>query len=352
MRHVAFAIPGDLSSLTGGYAYARELAAHLPAVGWTADIVGLSDEFPLPSEGALEDAESRLAEIPADIPVLGDGLAFGALRPEFLEQSRHQWAALVHHPLALETSLSPEQALHLQENERQALARASRVITTSLHTLHTLRDEYGVDPGKLWCAPPGTRQPSGDRGHVKRSHPPMLLTVASLTPRKAHDVLIAALARIQDLPWRAEFIGDDRAGGQTAARIRQQIDALHLAGRIELAGAVQGHALEEAFRQADMFVLPSRHEGYGMVFAEALAHGLPIVACAAGATVDTVPADAGRLVPPDDPEALAGALRSVLTDDTLHAALSGAALRHGRALPGWPETASAVGKALDSMRSA
>jgi glycosyltransferase involved in cell wall biosynthesis len=101
-----------------------------------------------------------------------------------------------------------------------------------------------------------------------------------------------------------------------------------------------------------MFVLPSRHEGYGMVFAEALSHGLPIIACAAGAVVDTVPSDAGRLAPPDDPDTLARLLRTLLTDDDLHARLSQAAWRHSQALPRWADTASTVGAALHGMSAA
>src|SRR3546814_44656 len=100
MRHIAFAIPGDLSALTGGYAYDRALAAHLPAAGWTADIVALPGEFPFPTEETLRETQARLLALPADRPILVDGLAYGALRPEFLAGSGRQWAALVHHPLA------------------------------------------------------------------------------------------------------------------------------------------------------------------------------------------------------------------------------------------------------------
>jgi glycosyltransferase involved in cell wall biosynthesis len=347
MRRLAFAIPGDLAALTGGYAYDRALAAHLPATGWTADIVGLSGEFPFPTAQTLRETEARLLALPARMPILVDGLAYGALRPEFLKRSDRRWAALVHHPLALETGLTQGQAQRLRENETAALAAARLVIATSPHTMHALGKDYGVSADRLRCATPGT-EPATGRRHGRTS-PPVLLTVASLIPRKAHDVLVDALARLRDLPWHALFVGDSERDPQTAARIRRRIDATGLAGRIEITGPLQGEALEAAYRRADMFVLPSRHEGYGMVFAEALAHGLPIVACAAGAVVDTVPPDAGRLAPPDDPDALARLLRTLLTDDTLHAVLSQAAWRHGQTLPSWTDTAAAVAAALDGM---
>jgi len=348
MRRVAFAIPGDLSALTGGYAYDRALAAHLPAAGWTADIIALPGEFPFPSAQTLRETQIRLVALPGETPILVDGLAYGALHPDFLKCSGRQWAALVHHPLALETGLTEQQAQYLRENERAALAAASLVITTSPHTMRSLAGDYGVSTERLCCALPGTEPAAGRRGG-RRSTPPILLTVASLIPRKAHDVLVEALARLRDLPWHALFVGDTGRDPGTAARLHRQIEAADLAARIEITGPLQGEALQAAYRQADMFVLPSRHEGYGMVFAEALAHGLPIVACAAGAVVDTVPADAGRLAPPDDPTALARILRALLTDDALHAALSQAAWRHGQALPRWTDTASTIAAALDRL---
>jgi len=91
-----------------------------------------------------------------------------------------------------------------------------------------------------------------------------------------------------------------------------------------------------ALRDADVFVLPSFHEGYGMVFAEALAHGLPIVATTAGAIPDTVPGDTGLLVPPGDVRALSEALRRVVEDTALRTRLAAAARRAGRRLPDWP----------------
>jgi glycosyltransferase involved in cell wall biosynthesis len=254
----------------------------------------------------------------------------------------------VHHPLALETGLTEQQAQCLRDNERAALQAASLVIATSPHTMRSLAEDYAVSADRLCCAPPGTEPVADRRGN--RTSPPVLLTVASLIPRKAHDVLVEALARVRDLPWHALFVGDNERDPETATDIRRRIATTSLAGRVEITGPLHGEALRAAYRQADMFVLPSRHEGYGMVFAEAMAHGLPIVACATGAVVDTVPADAGRLAPPDDPDAQARLLRALLTDDALHGRLAQAAWKHGQTLPRWPDTASAVATALNGMR--
>ena len=94
------------------------------------------------------------------------------------------------------------------------------------------------------------------------------------------------------------------------AGLRAQVAAENLGHRIQFAGLVPD--IEPEYQQADVFILPSRFEGYGMVFAEALSAGLPVIAAKAGAVPDVVPGTAGLLVAPDDPEALAEAFISYL----------------------------------------
>ena len=105
------------------------------------------------------------------------------------------------------------------------------------------------------------------------------------------------------------------------------------------------------YREARLFALATRFEGYGIVFDEALAHGLPIISCIAGAVPDTVPENAGLLVPPDAPEAFADALRQVLGDAKTHQNLATAARVAGRALSSWKDTAIIAAAALEKARA-
>ena len=334
---VWFALPGDLETVTGGYVYARRLIRHLPAAGWTVHHVALP--------AAVDPAETqrRLAAIPPGSTVLVDGLAFGVLPPPLLDSLPLRWVALVHHPLALETGLDPATAARLRDSEKQALPAARRVIVTSPHTADSLIGDYGVPAERIDIALPGTDPVARAAGGGR---PPRLLTVATLTRRKAHDVLLAALARIRDLAWQSRLVGSLGRDGEVVAEVRRTIARFGLEDRVVLVGELTGAALEKEYAAAEAFVLPSRHEGYGMAFAEALAHGLPVVACAAGAVPETVPAEAGLLVPVDDAEALAGALRRLLADARLRQRLGDAAWAHGRRLPTWDDTARAVGRAL------
>jgi glycosyltransferase involved in cell wall biosynthesis len=341
--NVCFAIPGNLSTLTGGYVYARRVMEALPGAGWFPQHVTLPSSFPHPSAHDLAITREILSQLPADAPVLIDGLAYGALPRDLLEDLDVPYVALVHHPLAQETGLTDAEALRLKNTEKAALELCASVIVTSPHTAETLAQDYGVARHHIYIATPGTDPASRATGS---GAVPRLLTVATLTHRKGHDVLIEALSQIQDVPWSSVLVGSEDRDPEVATQIKALIDTHGLRSRVTLAGELRDQALNAAYGDADVFVLPSRHEGYGMVFAEALARGLPIVACDAGAVRETVPADSGILVPPGDSSALAQALRRVLGDQASRRKLSDAAWQQGQDLPRWSDTAAMVAEAL------
>ncbi len=174
-----------------------------------------------------------------------------------------------------------------------------------------------------------------------------LLCVASLTPRKGHDLLLRALAGLRAEPWHLDCVGSlDRNPAWAEGLIRLR-DELGLAGRVSFPGTLGEEELEGRYGGADLFVLPSRFEGYGMVFAEALAHGLPILATRAGASGETVPPEAGLLVPADDPVALRQALRRLMADTALRGRLAKGARTAGICLPTWRDAVAAFAAALE-----
>lgn len=343
MPEVWFAVPGDPATATGGYAYARRLMAELPGAGWHPRLLSLPAGFPDASPDELDRSNGTLGSLPPSSLVLVDGLAFGVLPRGMLDRLGHVWVALVHHPLALENGIGQAAAARLRVSERDSLAAAHAVIATSEHTAATLRADYGVAAERIHVALPGTDRARRAYGGGTR---PCLLSVATVSVRKAHDVLIQALSRLDDLTWRCRIVGSLERDPATARQVAALIRSSGLEGRISLDGEITAEELESAYRSADIFVLPSRYEGYGMVFAEAMAHGLPVVACAVGAVPQTVPPDAGLLVAPDDAEALASALRGVVADEVLRRRLADAAWVHGRTLPTWADTARSVAAAL------
>lgn len=348
MIRAAFAIPGDLDAPTGGYAYARRIMPLLGAHGVQVRHLALPGGFPFPDEKEMRLADDALASIPADEVALIDGLAYGALPEGVIARMSTPIVALVHHPLGLETGLSPDDSVRLIETERRALAYARQVIATSETTAETLRRDFGAGANRLSVAVPGTDKTARATGGGETPH---LLSVGAAVPRKGFDVLVAALASLAERPWRCTIAGSLDRDPATAQALRVQIDRLGLSDRVTLTGALDPAALHKIYASADIFVLPSRYEGYGMVFTEAMARGLPIVAAEAGAVPATVPREAGILVSPDDAAALAAAIRTLLDDPTTRQQLGDVAFAHARALPSWDDTARRVAAAVLEARA-
>jgi len=176
----------------------------------------------------------------------------------------------------------------------------------------------------------------------------LILSVGLLAARKGHDILVAALAQIRDLSWQAQIVGKTHDPA-VEANLRRQIEDLHLTDRVALTGLLDDADLIERYRRATIFALATRYEGYGIVLGEALLHGLPIVTCRTGAVPDTVPDGAGILVPVDDAERFAAALRRLLSDDVLRHGMSKTARQAGQALPSWDETSAIADTVLDAV---
>jgi glycosyltransferase involved in cell wall biosynthesis len=152
-------------------------------------------------------------------------------------------------------------------------------------------------------------------------------------------LLIAALARLNEMPWQLTIAGDRTRNPAAAAQLDTDIETLGLGNRVTVLGAVPPERVIELYLASDVFVLASRFEGYGMALAEATAHGLPVVSTLAGAIPDTVPRGARILVPPNDVAALARALRRVIGDPAQRQRLATNARAAAAQLPTWQDCA-------------
>lgn len=335
---IAFVVAGRLDQLTGGYLYDRHIVDGLRARGRAVSVIELTASDPAAPLTSL--ANGALAVV--------DGLALPALAEAIpSEAQRLRLVAFVHGPLAKETDLSSAAAKEAAAIEAAALARVRGVLCPSRSTAAAI-ERYGIAADRIAVVPPGTGRPNPPA--PPRSGPVRaLLCVANLLPHKGHAVLIEALAKVSDLDWTLLCIGSLERDPDTAREIRRMISAAALDWRITLAGERSPQAVEAAYRAADLFVLPSFHEGYGMVFAEAMAHGLPIIATSAGAIPETVPREAGLLVAPGEPAALAQALRSLIAEPAVAAKLAAGSRAAGTRLPDWREATERWEKELDQL---
>ncbi|HVQ97052.1 MAG TPA: glycosyltransferase family 4 protein [Mycobacteriales bacterium] len=321
----------DPAAPSGGNAYDRQVLRGLAGLGWSVREHAVPGGWPTPLPAERATLARVLAALPDGAVVLVDGLV-GSAVPDVLLPAAHRLrlVVLVHMPLG-------------DESERAALAGASAVITTSDWTRTRLLELYRLPADRVHAATPGVRPADLATGSDAGSE---LLCVAAVSPHKGHDLLTGALATITDLPWRCTYVGSLTRDPGFVARLREQAP-----DRIHFAGPRVGADLDAAYAAADLLVLASRGETYGMVVVEALARGIPVLATEVGGLPEALGrapdgSRPGLLVPPDDPPALAGALRHWLTDPALRHRLRAAARARRPALAGWASTAERVSNVL------
>ncbi|WP_433290610.1 glycosyltransferase family 4 protein [Actinoplanes sp. CA-030573] len=354
-------LPGtvdDPAAPSGGNRYDR-IVLNLLTAGDGPDVpardvheIAVPGDWPSPAAPARDALARALSDIPDKADVLVDGLV-GCGVPEILQPHRHRLriAVLVHLPLSDETGLAPAEAAARRNRERTTLHMATKVIATSRAAARRITDMHDLPPagagegaggaahGRVWVVEPGVSPAECSPPDRSGSR---LLCVAAVSPRKGQDLLVAALEEhLADLRWTCTFAG---------ALIKP---VAHRHQNIRFAGALQGTALDSAYGKADLLVLPSRAETYGMVVTEALARGLPVIATDVGGVSEALGVAPngerpGLLVPPDDVPALAGALRTWLTDAGERERLRTAARARRGTLPTWHDTARRLSEVLDA----
>lgn len=345
---VHFLIPGSLDQRTGGYIYDRRVIQGLLDSGW---LIGLHElpasNWPLLRRDVFHECEDLLDTLPDEALIVIDGLALVGLLPMLpaLAQ-RTRIMALVHCPLFRETGISPALKARLRDEEREALTYVDRIVTTSPWAAGDVTRSFGIGHGHIGVVQPGVDHAPLAEGSGGRR----LLNVASVTPRKNQLTLLEALAPLAHLDWELHIVGSQDRNPGYSARVRAAIRDLGLSDRVTLTGELGGEDLAREYHQADVFVLPSWYETYGMVLTEALARGLPIVCSSAGAPPATVPAGARLTVPPGDASAMTEVIGQLLVDEDLRDTLAGAAQRARSRLQRWDASVAGFARELSRLR--
>jgi glycosyltransferase involved in cell wall biosynthesis len=347
MTPIVLVAPGSLQTRTGGYIYDRRMVEGLRRLGWQVDVLELDSTFPHPTPAALEHASRALTAVRSGTIIIVDSLALGPMAEIITrEASRLPVVALVHLPLAAAIGLDRRSAARFEDGERHALAAAALVVVTGRAALPLIA-RYAVDPSRVVVVEPGTDR--APLAHGSRTTTVALLTVATLNPGKGHEMLLEALSAVRETAWRLTCAGSVTRDPATAARVRATAARLQLENRVSFVGDLNSHALAALYDRADVAVLATQQETYGMAVAEALAHGIPVVATMTGAIPDLVGDDAGLLVPVGDTTTLTAALARVLGDSTLRARLAEGARRRRDRLPNWDDAARLMSTALDRV---
>ena len=346
MRGVTLVVPGSLRARTGGSIYDRRLAEGLQALGWMVSVVEL-EPFVHPLAPPLHSAPAQFAAIPDDSVVLVDGLGFGTM-PEIIENEawRLHFLPIVHMVLSTTPGLTRGEAAWLSNLERRALARARHIVVTGARTKMLVSVMTGAIEAPITRIPPGVDSVLTVRADDPTA-PVRMVCVANLTWGKGHDILLQSLAALPGSGWTLTCVGSAERNPRHAAWIRQMAVNLGVDARITWAG--ESHrSLSAELRQADLFVLPTRSETYGMAVAEAIAHGVPVVSTRTG-EIPSIVGDGGLLAEPGDRDAFAAILRKAVGDSGLRRQLAAGARTAAARLPTWESAARTMDTLLASV---
>ena len=329
LMRVAFVVPGDSDTISGGYAYDRAMVAGLRAAGHDVSMI----------------APGEVQALPAETRVVIDGLGLPAFEGREQVLTRPGIVGLIHHPTALETGRDDTSREKLRALEASIYVRLARIIVTSEATAERLVTDFAAARDRIAVVVPGT--PDAPRSPGSGGPGCNILSVGTLVPRKGHDMLIRALAALFDLDWRLTIAGSDARDPAHARTLAALVEELGVTSRVRFAGEVNNPALDKLWREADVFALATHFEGYGMAIAEALKRGLPVAVTSGAAAAALVTPGAGAVCQPGDCITFSKSLRRMIFDESLRREMADAAWEIGRGLPDWETQARAFALALE-----
>jgi glycosyltransferase involved in cell wall biosynthesis len=332
---VYFLSGGDINSLTGGHLYNMHIINGLKNKNYSVSLQAAGGKWDN-KEGIDKMCRLYLQKIPWGSCIIIDSLILASLT-NLVRKSmdRFKFLGLIHLPVSYDIKTG----IHgkLSEDELGALNHMHRLVVTGGFTFDLLCNA-GIDPRKITIIQPGTDQFPRKAQYARV--PSNLLCIANYSALKAQDVLIRALSRLKTRNWTLHLYGDTDRDPEYTSFLRSLILYLGLESRIIVHRIVERQNISKVFLEADLFILPSLFESYGMVLSESLAHGIPVISTLAGNIRNTVPEGMGILIEPGNEAELADSISSLFDSPEKYSALCTASSSYYKQSRSWEQAVS------------
>jgi glycosyltransferase involved in cell wall biosynthesis len=334
--NIHFLIPGDIDILTSCHIYDKRIIEGLRKKGHIVTVHRLADDFPFPSEKSVKQCSLIAASIPKGEYVVVDSQAFGAIFSVMKElYNRNLIVGLIHLPLSVDPNYSAYQRTMITSQEMETFRLATKFIASSEYTLEVLQN-LGIENQKINLIIPGLEDFPQKKKYPEK--PLELLCIANMCRNKDHAILVRALAALRDKDWVLHCYGVLDLDREYLSDFQSMIRRNRLQDKILVHGTISGKELSDAYLNSDLFVHPSDFETYGMVLAEALGHGVPVVASTGGGICKTVPSKMGQFFKPGDSYGLESILEELLENSEVYRKLCVQAATYKETAQSWEES--------------
>ncbi len=344
---VGLILYGSIHTLSGGFIYDRKLVEHLQNQGDEITILSMPWEkySRLLLQNWQKEWRDRIADLKVDI-LLQDELNHPSLfwlNQKIRQQIDFPIISIVHHLRSSEKH-PPLALAFYRQIEKKYLHTVDGFIFNSQTTRKTVEDLSGKPVSGIVAHPAGDLYGIGmDREEVisrcQNEGPLKILFVGNLIPRKGLHTLLLALENLSELNWTLEIVGRQDVDPDYVAELKKQVMRGGLDSRVTWLDRLEDEQMKLVFRRSQVLVMPSSYEGFGIVYLEGMAFGLPAIASLAGAAHEIItPGKNGVLVPPEDVGAMETVLRKLCKDRNYLETLSLGAWQRFAEFPSWEES--------------
>ncbi|MBI5353414.1 MAG: glycosyltransferase family 4 protein [Chloroflexi bacterium] len=339
---IGHVIYGSLNTLSGGYLYDRKLVEYLRAQGDTVEIISI----PWRSYAAHL-TDNLTFRLPPDLDILiQDELNHPSL--VVANSGKHPYPAIsiVHHLRCSELRLKWQNDLY-RIVEKKYLKSVDGFIFNSQTTKKIVSELIGDAKPSFVAYPPTDRFGTGvSEQEIKERanrEPFRILFLGNVIERKGLHTLINALSSFQTSTCTLDVVGSLNSDPKYVQAMQRQVSSLGLQSSVIFHGALDNDPLKQMLRQAHVLIVPSSYEGFGIVYLEGMAFGLPAIGTTAGAASEIIAdGETGYLIAPDDSKMLAERISLLANDRSLLAKMSINAARRYSQQPKWEQTASQI----------